>query len=292
MEAGISDHVWSLDEVIALLDPASMPTKSLKSRIDKLINSLGGTDKPGLPEIRSELVTFAQLAEALEDNQATREAEAKIAVLEAALEKSNAENSNLKIKLQTANAEIQRFRAERKKQEEKEREIPPIQFQILKRVPNEHGGGSWLGINEISRAVNIPPDEAEIHVDRLEKAGLVTRRYNAYDALVWHRSMPGNELVLAKRLAGEEEEQETYKYPDLPKIQHDALLMIVGEDEGINEREIAKRLGNSLALAQHTLSLLRDADFATDGDEADYGTGRTWVILRKGNEYLAERNLL
>ena len=107
-----------------------MPTKSLKSRIDKLINSLGGTDKPGLAEIRNELFTFARLAEALEDNQATREAEAKIAVLEAALEKSNAENSNLKIKLQTANAEIQRFRAERKKQEENEREIPPIQFRF------------------------------------------------------------------------------------------------------------------------------------------------------------------
>jgi hypothetical protein len=68
--------------------------------------------------------------------------------------------------------------------------------------------------------------------------------------------------------------------------------MMVGEDEGINEREIAKRLGKNLALTQHNLSLLRDADFATDGDEADYGTGRTWVILKKGNEYLAERNLL
>jgi DNA-binding MarR family transcriptional regulator len=148
-----------------------------------------------------------------------------------------------------------------------------------------------LGIDEISRAVNIPPDEAEIHIDRLEKAGLATRRYNAYDALVWHRAMPGNELVLAKRLAGEEE-QKAYKYADLPKIQHDSLLMMVGEDEGINEREIAKRLGKNLALTQHNLSLLRDADFATDGDEADYGTGRTWVILKKGNEYLAERNLL
>jgi hypothetical protein len=50
-----------------------MPTKSLKIRIDKLINSLGGTDKPGLAEIRSELFTFARLAEALEDNQAMRE---------------------------------------------------------------------------------------------------------------------------------------------------------------------------------------------------------------------------
>ena len=68
--------------------------------------------------------------------------------------------------------------------------------------------------------------------------------------------------------------------------------MMVGEDEGINEREIAKRLGKNLALTQHNLSLLRDADFATDGDEADYGTGRTWVILNKCNEYLAERNLL
>lgn len=267
-----------------------MPTKSLKSRIDKLINSLGGTDKPGLAEIRSELFTFARLAEALEDNQATREAEAKIAVLEAALEKSNAENSNLKIKLQTANADTEvSCRAEKARRERAGDTANSIQ--ILQRLPSEHGGRNWLGIDEISRAVNIPPDEAEIHIDRLEKAGLATRRYNAYDALVWHRAMPGNELVLAKRLAGEEE-QKAYKYADLPKIQHDSLLMMVGEDEGINEREIAKRLGKNLALTQHNLSLLRDADFATDGDEADYGTGRTWVILKKGNEYLAERNLL
>ncbi len=271
-----------------------MATKSLKSRIEALINSLGGRDKPTLPKIRSELVSFALLAEALEDGQATREAKAKIAGLEAALEKSNAELGSLKVQLQAANAEIERFLADRKKQEEKEREIPPIQFQILSRLPSEHGGGNWLRIDEISRAVNILPDEAEIHIDRLEKAGLATRRYNAFDALVWHRTIKGSELVVAKRLAGEEGagDQKPYKYADLPKIQHEALLLMVGEDEGINEREIAKRLGKSLALTQHNLSLLRDADMATDGDEADYGTGRTWVILKKGNEYLAERNLL
>lgn len=261
--------------------------KSLKARIDALFNALGGAHKPSNAKIRSELSTLASLAEALENDQATAKKEAKIAALKVEIE-------NLKVELQAANAEIKRFRAEQKKQEEKEREIPQIQFQILTRLPSEHGGSNWLGIDEISRAVNIPPDETEIHIDRLEKAGLAMRRYNAYDALVWHRTMPGNELVLAKRLAGEEEaeDQKPYKYAGLPKIQHDALLMMVGEDEGINEREIAKRLGKSLALTQHNLSLLRDADMATDGDEADYGTGRTWVIMRRGNEYLAERNLL
>jgi chromosome segregation ATPase len=144
------------------------------------------------------------LAEALEDGQTTRKAEANIARLEAALEKSNAENGNLKVELQMANAEIKKFQAERKKQEESEREIPPIQFQILKRLPSEHGG-KWLRIGEIARAVNIPPDEAEIHLDRFKKAALATERYNAFDALVWHRTIAGNELVLAKRLAGEEE---------------------------------------------------------------------------------------
>jgi len=96
-----------------------MATKSLKSRIEALINSLGGRDKPTLPKIRSELVSFALLAEALEDGQATREAKAKIAGLEAALEKSNAELGSLKVQLQAANAEIERFLADRKNRRRK-----------------------------------------------------------------------------------------------------------------------------------------------------------------------------
>jgi len=68
--------------------------------------------------------------------------------------------------------------------------------------------------------------------------------------------------------------------------------MLVGEEEGINEHEIAERLGKTPPLTRHHLNLLRDADMATDGDEGDYGAGRTWKLLRKGGDYLAERNLL
>ena len=262
--------------------------KSLKARIDALFNAIGGEQKPSYNKIRSELSTFASLAESLENDQATAKKEAKIAALKA-------ENKNLKVELQTANAEIKRFQAERKKQEEKEREIPPIQFKILHRLPSENeGDGATLKV--ISRRANIWSLEAKIHLDRLEKAGFAKRTY--YDITgggritAWHRTMPGNELILAKRLAGEEDQEAARKYPDLPPIQHEALLMMVGEDEGINEREIAKRLGKSLPLTQHRLSLLRDAEMATDGEEGDYGTGRTWVLLRRGEEYLAERDLL
>ncbi len=37
---------------------------------------------------------------------------------------------------------------------------------------------------------------------------------------------------------------------------------------------------------------LREKNMATDGDEPDYGAGRTWTILREGMEYLAERGKL
>jgi DNA-binding MarR family transcriptional regulator len=278
---------------------AAKRPKSLKKRIDALVDALGGTKKPTLPEIRNQLVDFAVLAETLEDGQATAEKEATIAALEE-------ENENLTIKLQMANAELETFQAERKKQEQekKREEIPEIQFQILSLLPSEHGGNRLM-VNEIARDIGIPVDEAEIHADRLKKAGLATWRHNALDAEVWYRTMRGNELVLAKRLAGEEKagDRKPHKYADLPQIQHDALVMIAeATANGIDEGEIGQRLGKSLALTRHTLNLLRDARMATDaeepgsavcfsseGDEDEWGP---WKLLRKGAEYLAERDLL
>ncbi len=223
-----------------------MAAKSLKSRIDALINSLGETPVPTLAEIRGDLVKFASLAEALEDGQATREKEAKIEALEAEL-------ARLKVELQTVNAEIEGFRAEREKQEEKEREIPQIQFQILSLLPNEHGG-SWLRIDEIARTLKRPSDEIEVHAKKLEKAGRVISRFGEHDALVWHRSDEGNELGIARRLAGEKEAQvekrkPPSRYADLSVNEEIALLMIARSNDGITAREIADRVGGGATRA-------------------------------------------
>ena len=183
-----------------------MAKKSLKKRIDDLIDALGRAEKPAFAEIRSELVSCRTLAESLEDGQALAEKDARIADLEAEL-------GSLKIELQTSNAEIERFVAERKKQENKKREIPQIQFQILSRLPSKNGI-DLLRIDEIARAVSIPLDEAEIHIDQLREAGLSSSRYNSYDASVWYRTMEGNKLIVARRLAGEED-QKTANIPIL-----------------------------------------------------------------------------
>lgn len=170
--------------------------KSLSSKIGDLITAFGNKPRPDDGAIKSDLIQIRTLAETLENGQSTRETESQIATLQA-------ERDNLKAALTAANAEIDRFRAEQAKREKEDAEMPPEQFRILKTLPSEHSGG-WLRVNEISDAVQLPVDEAEIHLDRLHKAGLAIGRFNAWDAVVWHRTMRGNEYILAKRLAGDE----------------------------------------------------------------------------------------
>src|SRR5438874_2442031 len=114
--------------------------KSLKTRIDELIHAMGGADKPTMPQIRSRLFKFAALAEQLEQGKAVRKAESKVAALQSALEKSELENSKLGTELNTARDEIKIFKEAQKEREGKEREIPGKQFEIVERLPSEHGG--------------------------------------------------------------------------------------------------------------------------------------------------------
>jgi hypothetical protein len=139
-----------------------MAKKSLKKRIDDLVDALGGAEKPTLAQIRNDLVSIGTFAQELEDGQALAEKETAIAALEAEL-------GNLKIELQSANAEIETFRAAREKQQEEERkkDIPPEQLDILRRLPSEYGG-LGLTVPQIWREVNGRLDETEIHVNKLE----------------------------------------------------------------------------------------------------------------------------
>jgi DNA-binding transcriptional ArsR family regulator len=281
-----------------------MAKKSLKKRIDDITNALGGTKKPTLVEIRSELFSIGTLVEALEEGQAMAEKEAQIAVLEAALEKSNLENAELQAELQTANTGLDAFRAERKKQEEKKRrqDIPEIQFKILRRLPTENVGGGWLSIFNVSRSLKIPPEEVEIHLNGLQNAGLVTRREDGgMGQPVWHRSIKGSQLVLARRLAGEEETPVT-QYADLPAIEEAILALILREGDGIEEQNIHevlldrrkyKRAKVTIEKVKWILKSLKAKGFADfDPEEETYGRSFTWFITDAGTEYFAERGEL
>jgi predicted transcriptional regulator len=95
-------------------------------------------------------------------------------------------------------------------------------------------------------------------------------------------------------LACETEEQGKRKYANLPKPHHQILLLLGGSREGVEEDDIATKLGINILLVRTYLKSLRRDEMATDGDEpqATYGAGQDWWILDKGVEYLAERGLL
>jgi hypothetical protein len=119
---------------------AKKKKQSLSERIAALINRVGEKPEPTFGDIKSELVECLSLAETLENGAVIRNSEAKVKVLEA-------ENSNLQAELQSLKTEVDGFRAERKKQEEKERQkdIPDIQLHILRGLPTEHiGDGATL----------------------------------------------------------------------------------------------------------------------------------------------------
>jgi hypothetical protein len=258
--------------------------KSIKSRIDELVSRLGELPPPSPAFIKGKLVTIGNFVEALEEGAVVRDAEARAAMLEE-------ENSNLKVELQALTTEVEGFRAEQKQREEKETKIDPVQLKILQRLGSP-ASCEWLRIDEISCALKIPIDETEIYVDGLDELGLVFFHPHEPGGGGWLRTAEGNKLVVAKRWAGETEEKKPYKHADLPPKQHEALVLIGGAERGMNEREIAATMRKSLAGTMLILTYLRDARMADDGEEADYGTGRVWVALTKGQEYLDERGLL
>jgi len=279
---------------------AKKKNESLTKRIETLISRVGEKPEPTFGQLKSELVNCRTLAQTLEDGEAIREAEAQIAVLQAALEESktarqqsDAENEKLKAELKSAQVKARRYQEELKKKEEKKWDIPDIQFQILKVLPSETSG-SPLRLKQVAYAVKIPVDEAEIHFDTLKQMGLATKLDNDSMGTTWRRSLEGNKLVVSKRLAGEEADQKAYKHADLPEAQHEALLMIGGSPNGANEDAIAEKLGATMLSTRRYLGQLREADMATAGNEpqATYGTGDMWWLLENGTEYLAERNLL
>jgi len=279
---------------------AKKKDQSLTDRIAALINRVGEKPAPGMDVIKSALVPCLSLAESLEEGAAIRDAEAQITVLETALEKSNAEIGKLEGELQSLNTEVQAFRAERQKQEEekKREEMPDIQFEILQRLPTEHAGDGAT-LRGICRRSGIPPDEAEVHLDRLEKAGFTKRRsVYAHDAgyiTTWYRTIPGNELVLAKRLAGEE--HEGTQEEDTPELTQMEQLVLLAVSEGNRvPKKIVKYIEKAIpsvgspitneGMVTLLLVTLRNKKMAID--EPTSGGPSIWNLSRAGRKYVGD----
>lgn len=274
---------------------AKKKDQSLTDRIAALINRVGEKPAPGMDVIKSALVPCLSLAESLEEGAAIRDAETKITVLETALEKSESENGQLQGELESLRAEVEGFRVAQREQQEQERkkDIPPEQFEILSRLPSKHGG-EGLTMLQLWREVNLRLDETEIHVDKLQKAGLIDW-HDTFNERFYRRSMHGNELVVAKRLAGEEEPKGTTKrkHADLSKPEEIALAVIAGGgSEGVEEAEITTQLAVSPLSTTLVLVTLREKSMVSEVEEATYTATPMWRLQRDGMEYLAERGKL
>lgn len=90
-----------------------MPTASLKSRIDKLFNAMGTAARPSDPAIRGILSQWSAIAESLESEQSTVEAEKKITALEATVKELQtvleAEKVQSKAQLDYADAQLKQL---------------------------------------------------------------------------------------------------------------------------------------------------------------------------------------
>ena len=226
----------------------------------------------------------------MEQGQAIRKAEAKRASLESQNKAFKSEIGDLKRQLQLAKDEIKRLRAEKDESEKEEAELPEIQFQILKRLPSEHGGIAWT-LGEIAYMARIPIDETEIHISRLSSFGLIQRTWS-HSEHVWHRTIAGNEVVFAQRFAGQEEEAKPrrYKYADLRKDAQEMLLLIARSEEGIKEFELTARCAHSDAYLH--LAALRNESLINSSSGGGIYSDRKLILARKGAEYLEERGLI
>jgi hypothetical protein len=222
-----------------------MATKSLKKRIDELVNALGGALTPKLAsQIRGDLIELGGLVEAVENGQSAAQQEARIADLETEL-------GNLQVSLTEANSQIDRLREEQEERERIEREINDTQFRILNRLPSEHSGNG-LKMKTIFLYANAPVDQTEIHIDWLRNSGLIESyqvMFHSSDSFVdtlWRRSKDGNKLVVAKRLAGEHNEAERKRRQSEIKLSvpdQAVLGALIGRPEGQTAPEILGRVG-------------------------------------------------
>ena len=103
-----------------------MSTATLKSRIDKLINDIGGLHRPGPVDIKNRLVAFSHLAEALESGQSAVESEQKITAMEATIKDLEAKFSGAGVQVEKLQSALEAARDEIRRIQADEDENEPV----------------------------------------------------------------------------------------------------------------------------------------------------------------------
>jgi hypothetical protein len=139
-----------------------MPRKTLKSRIDDLVDKLGLSPKPSYVDIRNELMEFGSLAQSLESGESAFELgleneglKANITRLETELENAHTERDGFKAALDAANGAIDQIRAEQQAKGDSNTEK---QFKILEVLK----GGRQKSVSEIAQEAGISGDKCEL----------------------------------------------------------------------------------------------------------------------------------
>ncbi len=117
--------------------------------------------------------------------------------------------------------------------------------------------------------------------------------------MTWHRTIAGDELVLAKRLAGEEEgEQQAQEHPELAQTERLVLLAVADGNRGpeeiekyvINARPSVGPPMTTTGMIVLILIKLREKEMVRE--EPTAGAPSRWKLGRAGREYLAARGIL
>jgi len=262
-----------------------MATASLTSRIDKLINDLGGTPKPGPVDIRNRLTAFSTLAEALESGQSAVEAEQKIAVLEASVSALKAERDGLKAEGEKLQAALDSTRDEIRRiqnQTDENEPLSSIETRILRYVDRTGQGFE----EDLAEPLAINKWVAQRMLSDLCKAGFLTAEYDPDGdpdtPPIYYLAKKGKAWL--EKAGGELEEDAT------------KILLTLAERSAASVPKLSVRIGLKEALIQHHLDEMKDTELVDSSlqytDEEMLGYDTVWGICRKGRAYLAKRGLL
>ena len=250
-----------------------MAKKSLTKAIESLVDSLDALPAEFRQKFKQETMTVLTLAKALEDGSAVSEAEAKITSLEQQI-------ANLEIQLKESNAEAERFREEQRKRDDKNRDLPQEQWDLLRILEPQNLGSIYLP--DILQSVSFPDDEVAWHLEQLRGLQLADFTHSASHQQKWFRTHEGNKRVIARRRANISER--------LPEIFEKVLVTIhKSGSDGINTAGIVLWHDITEALALSYGQRLRELGFAT---QHYTGLGIVFRQHPDGLEYLKTYDLI
>jgi hypothetical protein len=269
----------------------------LSEKISALFDAFESTPIPTTERIKNGLWEFANDAKAMEDGERAAETKAEMAALEKktheldAINKKQAQEfkselSQLEAMIDTANAEINRLRAEKEEREKADTELLPEQFRILKALPNRDETPSRSG--EVCTAARLGPDEVTSGLAKLKKGGYAScRHFGAMDSEGWNRTIKGTDYIVSRR--------PEKKYADLDEIS-ELILYVLRSDGGRRDTicdSLEIKYGISKGKSGLILDWLKKAQMITwDIYEETYGKSVTCYITNSGREYLDERGKL